>query len=62
MRVWRKKPFPHYDDLALLVDGIIATGEGAFRPGRSETVTPAPLPTSQKPCEPRPAEVCYINF
>ena len=30
---WRKKAFPLYDDMADLVDGIIATGQSAFRPG-----------------------------
>ncbi|KAJ7466259.1 hypothetical protein B0H11DRAFT_2284693 [Mycena galericulata] len=30
---WRKTPFPLYDDLAYLVDGIVATGAGAFHAG-----------------------------
>ncbi|KAJ7506501.1 hypothetical protein B0H11DRAFT_2272238 [Mycena galericulata] len=32
---WRKTPFPLYDDLAYLVDGIVATGAGAFHAGAS---------------------------
>ena len=31
--IWRKKPFPLYDSIQILVDGIIATGEKAFRAG-----------------------------
>jgi hypothetical protein len=30
---WRKKAFPLYDDMLELVEGIVATGETAFRPG-----------------------------
>lgn len=30
---WRKKSFVLYDRLAFLIDGVIATGNGAFRPG-----------------------------
>lgn len=37
MKPWRKRSFPLYDDLALLVDGIVATGDNAFRPGRPIT-------------------------
>ncbi|KAL5480799.1 hypothetical protein ACEPAI_9739 [Sanghuangporus weigelae] len=32
---FKKTPFPFYDDIAELVDGIIADGRGAFRPGRA---------------------------
>lgn len=34
MKPWRKKAFPLHDDLAILIDGTVATGESAFRPGR----------------------------
>ncbi|KAJ7452560.1 hypothetical protein FB451DRAFT_1145210 [Mycena latifolia] len=30
---WRKSAFPLYDDIAYLVDGIVATGAGAFHAG-----------------------------
>ncbi|KLO05895.1 hypothetical protein SCHPADRAFT_838762 [Schizopora paradoxa] len=54
---WRKKTFPLYDDLASLVDGIVATGEGAFRPGREKSHTPGnvetPTPTEPSPSSPR---------
>ncbi|KAJ7816476.1 hypothetical protein B0H13DRAFT_2460060 [Mycena leptocephala] len=30
---WKTTPFPLYDDILYLVDGIVATGEGAFHPG-----------------------------
>ncbi|KAH8102343.1 hypothetical protein DFH11DRAFT_1779430 [Phellopilus nigrolimitatus] len=34
---WRKKNFPLYEDMALLVDGIAPNGSNAFRPGREPT-------------------------
>ncbi|KAF7358417.1 Myb-like domain-containing protein [Mycena venus] len=30
---WRKTPLPAYDDMLILVDGIVATGVGAFHAG-----------------------------
>ncbi|PIL27222.1 hypothetical protein GSI_10366 [Ganoderma sinense ZZ0214-1] len=33
---WCKTPFPLYDDICSLVDGTVATGEGAYRPGEDE--------------------------
>ncbi|KAJ7059779.1 hypothetical protein C8F01DRAFT_1145629 [Mycena amicta] len=37
---WRKTPrFPLYDDILKLVDGIVATGEGAFHAGTSQIST-----------------------
>lgn len=30
---WRTSRFPLYDEIAVLVDGIVATGEGAFHAG-----------------------------
>ncbi|TFK64063.1 hypothetical protein BDN72DRAFT_775130 [Pluteus cervinus] len=33
MAKWRRTPFPLYDDMLFLVDGIVATGEGAFHAG-----------------------------
>ena len=32
---WRMTSFPLYDDIHFLVNGIVATGAGAFHPGRS---------------------------
>ncbi|KAF8154309.1 hypothetical protein B0H34DRAFT_800166 [Crassisporium funariophilum] len=34
---WRKAAFPLYEDMHELVVGTVATGEGAFRPGRDFT-------------------------
>ena len=34
MKPWHKKGFPLYNELATLVDGSVATGDTAFRPGR----------------------------
>lgn len=31
---WRRESFPLYDEVAYLVDGVIATGEAAFRAGQ----------------------------
>lgn len=39
---WRKTPFPLFDDMAGLVDGTVATGEGAYHPGQ-----PAHVPAMQ---------------
>ncbi|KAF8151548.1 hypothetical protein B0H34DRAFT_755712, partial [Crassisporium funariophilum] len=36
---WRSAPFPLYDEIHILVNGIVATGEGAFVPGRSLSPT-----------------------
>ncbi|KAJ7448381.1 hypothetical protein FB451DRAFT_1533045 [Mycena latifolia] len=37
---WRKSPFPLYDDIAYLIDYIVATGTGAFHAcGTSQTQT-----------------------
>ncbi|KAJ7745907.1 hypothetical protein DFH07DRAFT_711778, partial [Mycena maculata] len=30
---WRRTPFPLYDEILYLVDGVVATGAGAFHPG-----------------------------
>lgn len=38
---WQKKTFPHYDVMMYLVDGIIATGAGAFNPGETPSSSPA---------------------
>jgi len=43
---WRKTAFPLYDSMHELVVGTVATGEGAFRPGRDFT------PLSDFPDEP----------
>ncbi|OJA15742.1 hypothetical protein AZE42_05264 [Rhizopogon vesiculosus] len=32
-KIWRKKPFPLYDSIQILVEGIVATGESVFRVG-----------------------------
>ncbi|KAJ7751617.1 hypothetical protein B0H16DRAFT_1419396 [Mycena metata] len=32
---WRNKGFPLYDEMCQLVDGAVATGEGAFIPGQA---------------------------
>jgi len=32
---WRNKPFPLYEELYILVHGVVATGASAFHPGRS---------------------------
>ncbi|OCB87770.1 hypothetical protein A7U60_g5093 [Sanghuangporus baumii] len=34
-RKWKERRFPLYDDIAYLVEGIIADGHRAFRPGRN---------------------------
>jgi hypothetical protein len=34
-RKWHKKPFPLYDDMLELIDGIVATGESAFCLGQA---------------------------
>ncbi len=36
---WRNRPFPLYDDILTIVDGIIATGENSFRAGRDDAGT-----------------------
>jgi hypothetical protein len=33
---WRTKSFPLYDNILMIVDGIIATGENTFRAGRDD--------------------------
>lgn len=33
LKKWRKKPFPLYGTMAILVNGIVATGSGAFNAG-----------------------------
>jgi hypothetical protein len=38
---WRTKSFPLYDDILAIVDGIIATGENAFRAGHDDPATQA---------------------
>ena len=47
---WRKTPFPLFDDMAGLVDGTAATGEGAYHPGQP-THIPA-TQASQRPSTP----------
>ncbi|CAK5270799.1 unnamed protein product [Mycena citricolor] len=42
---WQSTPFPLYEDMLYLVDGIVATGEGAFHPG-IPTITPADVVSS----------------
>ncbi|OAX39376.1 hypothetical protein K503DRAFT_645862, partial [Rhizopogon vinicolor AM-OR11-026] len=39
-KVWRKKSFPLYDSIQILVEGIVATGESVFRVGMA-TLTDA---------------------
>jgi hypothetical protein len=34
MNKWKKKAFPHYDDIADLIGRSNANGNGTFRPGR----------------------------
>ncbi|KAJ7851311.1 hypothetical protein B0H14DRAFT_2350369, partial [Mycena olivaceomarginata] len=36
-RKWRKTRFPLYDDILIIVDGIVATGAGAFHAGVSQS-------------------------
>lgn len=68
MGPWRKKAFPHYDDLALLIDGIVATGDGAFRPcWQGPPAAPPPPPgtgrlpiTADDQCEPSQSIVCFL--
>ncbi|KAJ7933588.1 hypothetical protein B0H13DRAFT_2306707 [Mycena leptocephala] len=36
------KSFPLYDEVAQLVDGAVATGEGAFNPGQAVASAPSP--------------------
>ena len=31
--MWRKTPFPIYDEMHALVDSVVATGSGAFQAG-----------------------------
>lgn len=35
MAKWRNKGFPLYDDIMTIIDGIVATGELAFRAGQA---------------------------
>ncbi|KAJ6510774.1 hypothetical protein C8R45DRAFT_965150 [Mycena sanguinolenta] len=44
---WRKTPFLLYDDISFLVDGIVATGAGAFHAGGSSQVNTDSQSTSQ---------------
>ncbi|KAJ7758440.1 hypothetical protein B0H14DRAFT_2252934, partial [Mycena olivaceomarginata] len=48
---WQTTPFPLYDDMLFLVDGIIATGAGAFHtgtpPSQSAAVSQSSIGTSQ---------------
>ncbi|KAJ7788309.1 hypothetical protein B0H13DRAFT_2395059, partial [Mycena leptocephala] len=39
---WRFKGFPLYDEMAQLIDGAVATGEGAFHPGQQVANVPSP--------------------
>lgn len=39
---WRKKTYPLFEDMAELVDGVIATGKAAFNPYRSSSGPPEP--------------------
>ncbi|KAF6743254.1 hypothetical protein DFP72DRAFT_1080453 [Ephemerocybe angulata] len=45
-RKFRKNAFPHYDAMLDLVEGIMATGAGAFNPGISVPSSPA-VPSSE---------------
>ncbi|TDL14017.1 hypothetical protein BD410DRAFT_693273, partial [Rickenella mellea] len=36
VKPYRKKGFPLFDELQMLINGTVATGKSAFRPGRSE--------------------------
>ena len=51
---WRTKGFPLYDKIAILVDGIIATGRTAFRAGQvphcdtPETLSGLSIPDSDE--------------
>ena len=37
LKRWQTESFPLYDEIAYLVDGTFATGNGAFRAGQPET-------------------------
>ena len=43
---WKKKSFPLFDDIAGLVEGVVATGESAFNPARFPSVALASDATS----------------
>jgi len=45
---WRNTPFPLYDEMSYLVDGVVATGAGAFHAGE----TPRSSPTPDRDTEP----------
>ena len=40
--VWRTKPFTVYDEMACLVNGIIATGSMSFRAGQGQPSLTSP--------------------
>ena len=39
---WRNTPFPLYDELSYLVEGVVATGAGAFHAGARSATSPTP--------------------
>jgi len=47
---WRNTPFPLYDEMSYLVDGVVATGAGAFHAG--ETPQSSPTPQAYQETEP----------
>ncbi|KAJ7760868.1 hypothetical protein DFH07DRAFT_957399 [Mycena maculata] len=53
IRPWRFKGFPLFDEMADLVDGAVAMGEGAFQPGRAPSPDwPEELPSDDFPLDP----------
>lgn len=44
LAVWQKKSFTLYDRVAYLVSAVVATGQGAFRPGTRTEIESDSLP------------------
>lgn len=50
---WKNTPFPLYDEMSYLVDGVVATGAGAFHAGETpRSGEPSPAPTPYQETEP----------
>ncbi|TEB28720.1 hypothetical protein FA13DRAFT_1599203, partial [Coprinellus micaceus] len=50
-KVWKEKIYLIHDDMFYLVDGVVATGAGAFNPGQTPPSSPPRAPTVSPPSE-----------
>ncbi|KAF5367454.1 hypothetical protein D9758_003829 [Tetrapyrgos nigripes] len=62
---WRTTPFPWYDDMFILVDGKIATGDNVFRAGTASQPSSQPSSTGSQvvlPLEPSQSQEELIDW